>query len=60
VTDNDEPAWSEESRFSGALDDVIIIPLVLVMLAAGKTLRFVLSLLMRLLDFAFPLAMHIT
>ena len=59
MTDNDEPAWSEESRFSSALDDVIIIPLVLVMLAAGKTLRFILSLLMRLLDFAFPLAMQI-
>ena len=59
MTDNPEPAWSEESRFRGALDDVIIIPLVLVMLAAGKTLRFILSLLMRLLDFAFPLAMQI-
>src|SRR6516225_10773499 len=59
MTDDHEPAWSEESRFSGALDDVIIIPLVLVMLAAGKTLRFILSLLMRLLDFAFPLAMQI-
>ena len=59
MTDNQEPAWNEEGRFRGALDDVIIIPLVLVVLAAGKTLRFILSLLMRLLDYAFPLAIQI-
>ena len=59
MTDDHEPAWSEEGRFGGAPDDVIIIPLVLVMLAAGKTLRLILSLLMRLLDFAFPFAMQI-
>src|SRR6476619_4955833 len=53
------PAWTEESRFRGALDDVIIIPLVLVALAANKILRFILSILMRLLDYAFPLAMQI-
>ena len=52
-------AWTEESRFRGAFDDVIIIPLVLVALAANKTLRFILSILMRLLDYAFPLAMQI-
>jgi hypothetical protein len=59
VTDDHEPAWSEESRFRGALDDVIIIPLVLVLLAASKTLRFILSILMRLLDYAFPVAIQI-
>jgi hypothetical protein len=53
------PEWTEESRFRGALDDVIIIPLVFVALVANKTLRFILSLLMRLLDYAFPLAMQI-
>jgi len=53
------PAWTEESRFRGALDDVIIIPLVFVALAATKLLRFILSILMRLLDYAFPLAMQI-
>ena len=52
-----DPAWTEESRFHGALDDVIIIPLVFVALAANKILRFILSILMRLLDYAFPLAM---
>ena len=59
MTHYHNPAWTEESRFRGALDDVIIIPLVLVGLAAIKTLRFILSILMRLLDYAFPLAMQI-
>ena len=59
MTDYHNPAWTEESRFRGALDDVIIIPLVFVTLAASKILRFVLSILMRLLDYAFPLAVQI-
>ena len=59
MTDYHNPAWTEESRFRGAFDDVIIIPLVLVTLPANKILRFVLSILMRLLDYAFPLAMQI-
>jgi len=53
------PVRTEESRFRGALDDVIIIPLVFVALAANKLLHLILSILMRLLDFAFPLAMQI-
>ena len=59
MTEYHNPAWTEESRFRGALDDVIIIPLVFVTLAANKILRFILSILMRLLDYAFPLAMQI-
>jgi hypothetical protein len=59
MTKNHNPAWTEESRFRGALDDVIIMPLVLVTLAANKILRLALSILMRLLDYAFPLAMQI-
>ena len=59
MTNYHNPAWTEESRFRGALDDVIIIPLVFVTLAANKILRFILSILMRLLDYAFPLAMQI-
>jgi hypothetical protein len=59
VTNYHNPAWTEEGRFRGALDDVIIIPLVLVTLAANKILRLILSILMRLLDYAFPLAMQI-
>ena len=59
MTDYHNPAWTEESRFRGALDDVIIIPLVFVTLAANKILRFILSISMRLLDYAFSLAMQI-
>jgi hypothetical protein len=59
VTDYHHPAWTDESRFRGALDDVIIIPLVLVAFAANTILRFILSILMRLLDCIFPLAMQI-
>jgi hypothetical protein len=59
VTHYSNQARTEESRFRGALDDVIIIPLVLFALAANKILRFILSILMRLLDYAFPLAMQI-
>jgi hypothetical protein len=59
VTDHHHPAWTEESRFRGALDDVIIIPLVFLTLAANNILRFILAILMRLFDYAFPLAMQI-
>lgn len=59
MTDYHNPAWTKESRFRGTLDDVIIIPLVVVALAANKLLRYILSILMRLLDYAFPLAMQI-
>jgi len=53
-----DPVRTEESRFRGALDDVIIIPLVFVALAANKLLHLFLSIFMRLLDFAFPLVMQ--
>jgi hypothetical protein len=59
MTDYHNPAWTRESRFRGTLDDVIIIPFVVVALAANKILRFILSILMRLFDYAFPLAMQI-
>ena len=59
MTDYHNPAWTKESRFRGSLDDVIIVPLVVVAFAAKKILRFILSILMRLLDYAFPLAMQI-
>jgi len=59
VSDYRNPAWTEESRFRGALDDVIIIPLVSITLAASKIMRFIVLILMRLLDYAFPLAMQI-
>ena len=59
MTDFHNPAWTAESRFRGAFDDVVIIPLVLITLAANKIVRFILSILIRLLDYAFPLAMQI-
>ena len=59
MTHDHDPARTEESRFRGALDDVLIIPLVSVALAANNILRLTLSILMRLLDYAFPLAMQI-
>jgi len=59
VAHDQSPAWIEESRLRGALDDVIIVPLVLVALAANKILRFIISVLMRLLDYTFPLVMEI-
>jgi hypothetical protein len=59
VTNYHHPTLTDEGRFRGALDDVIIIPLVLVAFAANKILRFIVSILMRLLDCAFPLAMQI-
>jgi hypothetical protein len=59
VTNYHHPARTEEGRFHGALDDLIIVPLVLITLAANKFLRFILSILMRLLDYAFPFAMQI-
>ncbi len=59
MTDYGSPARSEESRFRGALDDVIIIPLVFVTLAANKILHLILLVLMRLLDYAFPFALQI-
>jgi hypothetical protein len=59
MIDYHSPARSEEGRFRGALDDVIIIPLVFVTLAANKILYLILLMLMRLLDYAFPLALQI-
>jgi hypothetical protein len=59
MTDDHDPAWAEESRFSGSLDDLIIIPLICITLAANRILRFLVSILIRLLDYAFPLALEI-
>src|SRR5579872_7072309 len=59
MTDYHSPAWTEELRFHGALDDVLIIPLVFITLVVGKIPRFIVSILMRMLDYAFPLAIEI-
>ena len=59
VTRHHHPSRTEDGRFRAGLDDVIIMPLVLVTLAASKILRFIFLILMRLLDYAFPLAMQL-
>jgi hypothetical protein len=59
LTNHHDPAWTEASRFRGGLDDVIIVPLVFGTFAANKILRFILAILMRLLDYAFPLVMQV-
>src|SRR5215472_9099729 len=58
MTDHDDSACTSESRFRAGLDDVIIIPLVCVALAANKSLRLIFSILVRLFDYAFPFAMQ--
>jgi hypothetical protein len=59
VTDYPNLVWTEKGRFRGALDDVIIIPLVCIALVANNILHFILSILMRLLDYAFPFALQV-
>jgi hypothetical protein len=59
MTDYHGPACTRKSRFRGALDDAIIIPLVCVTLAANKSLRFIFAVLVHLFDYAFPFAMQI-
>ena len=50
VTRYHHPSRTEDGRFRAGLDDVIIIPLVFVTLAANKILRFIFLILMRLLE----------
>jgi hypothetical protein len=59
MADHPNPALAPEGRFRGGLDDVIIIPVVAVILIANKTLRLILTILIRLLDFAFPFVVQI-
>jgi hypothetical protein len=59
VTRNHHRSRTERGRFRAALDDVIIIPLVLLALAASKILRLIFLILIRLLDYAFPVAMQL-
>jgi len=59
VSEDQSRARIEERHFRGALDDVIIVPLVLIAIAANNILHFTISVLMRLLDYTFPLVMEI-
>src|SRR3954453_10759183 len=60
---NDEtpiaPSRVESSGFRRGLDDVIIVPLVVAALAVNRLGRFLIVILVRLLDVAFPLAMQL-
>ena len=59
MIDYHDPAWTDKGRFRGGFDDVIIIPLVALALVVNRIVRFILSLLIRLLDFAFPFVVQI-
>lgn len=59
MTDHPKAALVYKARFRGGLDDVVIIPLVAIALIANRILQFILSILIRLLDFAFPFAVQI-
>ncbi len=48
-----------EGRFRAGIEDVIILPLVMAALAAKSLSRAVLSILIRILDYAFPVAMQL-
>jgi hypothetical protein len=54
-----DPSRVETGGFRGGSDDVIIVPLVLAMLAADKTVRLLASILVHVFDIAFPLAMQL-
>jgi hypothetical protein len=49
----------KESRFHAGLEDVIIFPLVLTALAAKNLFQAALSILIRILDYAFPIVMQL-
>lgn len=59
MTDDHDPAWTNKGRFRRGLDDVIIIPLVAVVLVVNHVLQFILSILIRLLDYAFPFVVQL-
>jgi len=56
---NDRVFAMTPERFDLGVDDVVILPLVFIALAAKKLLRAALSLLIDLLDFAFPILLQL-
>ncbi len=54
----DRPALAQ-SDFSAGIDDAIILPLVLIALAARKLLRLLLTILIHILDYAFPILLQL-
>lgn len=59
MTDDHDPARTDKGRFRSGLDDVVIIPLVAVALVVNHALQFILSILIRLLDYAFPFVVQL-
>jgi hypothetical protein len=54
----DRPALAQ-GEFGAGIDDVIILPLVLIALAARKLLRALLTILIHILDYAFPILLQL-
>jgi hypothetical protein len=56
---NDRVFATTPDRFDPGIDDVIIVPLVFIALAVKKLFRAALSLLIDILDFAFPILLQL-
>jgi len=60
---NDEttihPSGLEGGAFRGGIDDALLVPLAVLTLAANRLARFLVSTLVRILDFVFPFAIQI-
>jgi hypothetical protein len=56
---NDRVFTTTPERFGPGIDDIVILPLVVIALAAKKLLQAALSLLIDLLDFAFPILLQL-
>jgi hypothetical protein len=54
-----EPSAIEAAGFRGSIDDAIIVPLALAALAVNKLVQLLISILVHILDYAFPLAMQL-
>jgi len=55
----DHPPATAQGRFRAGLDDVVILPLVTVGVAARKLFRIILSILIHFLDYAFPILLQL-
>jgi len=55
----DHPAATAQGRFRAGFDDVVILPLVTIGVAARKLSRIIISMLIRFLDYAFPILLQL-
>ena len=53
------PSLIEADGLRGGVDDAIIVPLVLATLAVNRLVRLLTSMIVQILDYAFPLAMQL-